>query len=183
MNKNCNGLDSLSHYKKDIEDFFRNHEGSCAKVKYLALDISEDMGSLSLFMQRHTSVVCPECRSVCCINRHSYHAFDDLVYIYAIGEKIPLHKTDIRDSAPCQFLGNRGCTIPRTIRPYRCNWYFCGSLLDHIMEHNSNRHYRSFISLLQQITVKRLTLVEEYASVVNKAVVPHMRKSDNFLYN
>ena len=182
MNRIGNSFDSLSRCKKDIEDVFRNHKDSCAAVQCLAHDISEAMEDLSFFMQQHTAVVCPECRSVCCINRHSYHTFDDIVYIYAIGETIPLHKKDIGDSEPCQFLGNGGCTIPRTIRPYRCNWYFCVSLIDHITEHNSNRQYRLFISLLQQITVKRQILMEEYVSVAEKAVVPHLRKSDNFLY-
>jgi hypothetical protein len=49
------------------------------------------------------------------------------------------------------------------------------------MEHNSNRQYRLFISLLQQITVKRQRLMEEYVSAVKKAVVPHIHKPDNFL--
>ncbi|MDH4232473.1 MAG: hypothetical protein OEW04_10675 [Nitrospirota bacterium] len=167
---------------KDIEDGFTQHESRLSKVKYLALDISSEMESLNSFIQRHTAVVCPECSSVCCINRHSYHTFDDIVYIHAIGEKIPLHKADIDHAAPCQFLGDLGCTIPRTIRPYRCNWYFCASLLDHITEHNSNRRYRLFISLLQQITGKRQKLMEEYASAIKSAVIPRLGKSDNFLY-
>ncbi len=158
--------DSLKSYQKDIDDVFRHYNDRLVKVRNLAIQIAENIDNLGAFLQKHTAVVCPECDSVCCINRHSYHAFDDIVYIHAIGEKIPLHNSAFDDSVPCQFLGKRGCTIARSLRPYRCNWYFCSPLLDHITTHNSNRHYRSFIKLLQEITGKRQEMMEEYVSMV-----------------
>jgi len=182
MKENRSSFDSLTRYRKDIEDVFTYYEDHLKKVRDIAVGISADMESLSSFIQRHTAAVCPECTSVCCINRHSYHTFDDIIYLCATGEKLPLHEAGIDDSAPCHFLGNLGCTLPRSIRPYRCNWYFCSSLLDHIVEYNSTRQYRSFISLLQQITGKRQTMIEEYASATKKTAAPHMHKPDNFLY-
>jgi len=166
MTGGCKGYDSLKGYQKDIGDVFRQHKDCYVKVRNLAALIAKDMENLGTFLQPHTAIVCHECVSVCCINRHSYHALDDIVYIYAIGEEIPLHKSAIEDSEPCQFLGKRGCTISRSLRPYRCNWYFCSSLLAHITAHNSHRHYRLFINLLQEITEKRQKMMEEYASGV-----------------
>ena len=170
MTEICNRYDSLRGYQRDIGDVFRHHKDCFVKVGNLATLITKDMENLGAFLQPHTAIVCPECASVCCINRHSYHALDDIVYICAIGEKIPLHNPALDDSGPCQFLGKLGCTITRSLRPYRCNWYFCSPLLAHIAAHNSNRHYRLFINLLQKITEKRQKMMEEYVSVVKNIV-------------
>lgn len=169
MTEICSRYDSLRSHQKDINDIFRHHNDRLIKVRNLAIQIAQDIENLDLFLQRHTAVVCPECKSVCCINRHSYHAVDDIVYIYAIGEKIPLHSPTFEDSGPCQFLGNLGCTIARGLRPYRCNWYFCSPLLAHITALNSNRHYCLFIKLLQEITGKRQKMMDEYASAVKNS--------------
>ena len=158
--------DSVKIYQKDIGDVFISHKDRLIKVRDIAADISADIEHLSVFIQKHTPVVCPDCSRVCCINRHSYPAYDDVLYLYARGEIIPRYTAGLDDYAPCQFLGHMGCSIPRVLRPYRCNWYFCTPLLHHIVEHNSSRHYRFFINLLEQITGKRQRMMEEYAAVV-----------------
>ena len=170
MTETCSPYDPMTSFQEDIADVFRHHKDHLKKVRDIAAEISEEIENLDGFIQQHTAVVCPECSSVCCINRHSYHAFDDIVYLHALGEKIPFHSAGLDDSSPCQFLGKLGCAIPRSSRPYRCNWYFCSPLLAHITDHNSNRHYRLFIKLLQEITEKRQKMMEEYASVVKNIV-------------
>ena len=170
MTETGNRYDSLKNYERDIADVFRYHKDRLIKVRAGAADISSEMENLSAFIQQHTNVVCPACNSVCCINRHSYHTYDDMIYLYARGVKIPLYTADLDDDAPCQFLGKRGCSLPRVLRPYRCNWYFCSPLLDHIVEHNSSRHYRFFIKLLEQITGRRQRMMEEYASVAENLI-------------
>jgi len=175
VSKNIPGTDNryetVHNCQEDIAAVFRYHEDRLAALRDIAAGISAEMKDLSAFIEQHTAVVCPECRSVCCINLHSYHTFDDIVYLYAREEKIPRHTAGLVDSDPCQFLGKTGCSIQRDLRPYRCNWYFCTPLLDHIVEHNSCRHYRCFINLLERITGKRQKMMEEYASVLS-AVVP-----------
>jgi hypothetical protein len=158
-------FETLQNYQKDIGAVFSCHTDRLTAVKEIAADISEAVGKLDAFIGRHAGAVCPGCRSVCCINRHSYHALDDIVYLYARERKFPAHSADLDDSAPCQFLGKSGCRIPRDSRPYRCNWYFCSPLLEHIVEHNSCRNYRFFIGLLGQLTGKRQKMMEEYASL------------------
>jgi hypothetical protein len=158
--------ESLRSYQQDIADVFGYHRDRFDKARDIAACIAEEIENLGLFIQQHTAVVCPECSSVCCINRHSYHTFDDIVYIYALGEQIPLHTPGLDDSGACQFLGRAGCTIPRSLRPYRCNWYFCTPLLGRIAELSTVRRHRFFINLLQKITMERQKLMEEYNSGV-----------------
>ena len=164
-----NTYDLLQSQKKAIDADFRVRDGRFTKLRKLAADLDADIKELGFFVELHTASVCPDCSSVCCINRHSYHAPEDLVYIHALGGEFPLHARGLDNAEPCQFLGHQGCTIQRSLRPYRCNWYFCSSLLEHISGHNSRRQYRFFISLLERITGKRLTLMEEYASVSGRS--------------
>ena len=171
MTETGNRYDILRRYQKDIDDVFRHHNDRLIKVRNLAVLIAEEIENLSVFIQKHTPVVCPDCSRVCCINRYSYPAYDDVLYLYARGENIPRYTAGLDDYAPCQFLGNMGCSIPRVLRPYRCNWYFCTPLLHHIVEHKSSRHYRFFINLLEQITGKRQRMMEEYAAVVKNIAV------------
>jgi len=178
----CDRYESLKSYQQEIAGVFRHHGGRLDKVRDIAVGIAEEIEILSIFIQQHTAVVCPECSSVCCINRHSYHTFDDIVFIFALGEQIPLHVPGLDDSGPCQFLGKPGCTIPRSLRPYRCNWYFCSPLLDRITDLSTNRHYRLFISLLQKITRGRQRLMGEYNSEVKASASGIQMKRDNFLY-
>ncbi len=158
--------EGLRSCRQDIEDVFRYHGGRLNKVRDIAAGVAEEIENLSVFIQKHTAVVCPECSDVCCINRHSYHTFEDIVCIYALGEQIPLHTPGLDDSEACQFLGKLGCVIPRALRPHRCNWYFCTRLLDRITELSTARNYRLFIRLLQKITWQRQRLMEEYNSEV-----------------
>jgi hypothetical protein len=152
--------------RKAVDALFRHHKDRLKKVIDSASGIFADMRTLGDFIEGHTSLVCPSCSNVCCINRHSYHSFEDMIFIYAIGEEIPRHSSALADETPCQFLGEEGCIIPRTLRPYRCNWYFCSPLLGHITEHSSSRRYRFFIGLLQNITEGRQKMINEYVSGV-----------------
>ena len=177
MTEICDPYERLRTSQREIADVFRHHNGRLNRVRDIAAGIAEETEHLSVFIQQHTAVVCPECASVCCINRHSYHAFEDIVYIYALGEQIPQHTPGLDDSEPCQFLGKPGCAIPRYLRPYRCNWYFCSSLLARIAELSTMRHYRLFISLLEKITRERQGLMEEYTAEVGDISVPGMDKT------
>jgi len=162
----CNRYEKLIKEKKEVADIFRYHSDRTEKIRDLAVSASKSMENLDRMLQQHTASVCSECRSVCCINRHSYHSFEDIVYIEALGEKLPVHASGTEDSLPCQFLGKSGCGLPRAMRPYRCNWYFCTPLLEHI-EERSSRYYRLFIRILQDITFQRQRIILEFESLSN----------------
>jgi hypothetical protein len=151
----------------ELEKKFKASAGELLKIRELASVVAGLIEEVSPHMQESTSVVCPHCTRVCCINRHSYHEYADLVYILALGEKAPSYKEGISDTDPCQFLGERGCTIKRSLRPYRCNWYFCTPLLEDIQSRPA-RTYRAFAGLLRNITEKRELMLEEFSRVAGK---------------
>lgn len=127
----------------------------------MAAEVSALIESLDPFIQGLTSSICPDCKKVCCINRHSYHDYEDIVYLHALGESLPLYQEGIDDSAPCQFLGIQGCTIKRSLRPYRCNWYYCTPLLEELGLTHA-RLYRKFTGSLHELTIKRDDFMREF---------------------
>ena len=70
-------------------------------------EIKEAFNSISPYIQRHTSEVCPSCPAVCCINKHSYYDESDMAFICALGLEYNGCKMDRRDSEPCRFLQER----------------------------------------------------------------------------
>lgn len=115
---------------KQIEDIFSLFNEELAGVRHLAEKVKKGLERISPFIQEHTEKVCPRCIRVCCINAHGYYGFEDLIYIRALGLKLPDYYSCSADSAPCRFLSDKGCRLERTIRPSGCNWYFCDALFD-----------------------------------------------------
>jgi hypothetical protein len=130
-------------------------------VSNLAREVADLVIAMDQFQQAACAAVCPECSSVCCINRHAYHEHEDIIYLAALGERMPLYNTEIPDTDPCQFLGSDGCTISRHLRPHRCNAYFCAPMLEYL-ENGPAPEYRRFIHGLERVTQKREEMLVEF---------------------
>lgn len=160
--ENCGPLPRL------IEDVFLIYEKNLDCVRDRARNFARLIQKADPFIQKSTEGVCPQCRQVCCINKHSYHTHFDVLYLQALGEDIPAHKDGIADSDPCQFLSQRGCRLERFLRPYRCTWYFCNPLLEHI-RNAPVREYRAFIHTLEEISAERELLLTAFLEVAKEA--------------
>jgi len=163
---------NLSRVLRHTGDMFEKHGQELIRVRDLAREISELIESMSPFVQHNTEAVCPSCQNVCCINLHSYHDHRDIVYLHALGEKVPSYKKGIDDVAPCQFLGERGCMVNRSLRPYRCTWFFCTPLLDRI-RCSPVSLYRRFIDSLQLLTQKRQDMMNLFLEISKEGFVDY----------
>lgn len=137
----------------------------CRSTAREFIGVLDEAGGMIL---KETEAFCPSCTSVCCINRHSYHEVIDIFFITAAGGTPPGYRPDISDLSPCQFLGEKGCMLPRPLRPYRCTWYFCGPLLEHIRS-GPARRYRIFSDSMMRLTEKRQELIGCYIDVLERA--------------
>jgi hypothetical protein len=161
---NCRDQNTYNQAIHYLGETFHKHRYKLQKVKGLALNIKERIERIGPFIQQTTQIVCPDCRDVCCIHKHGYYNFEDLVYIHALGLKSPVYEFGRKDSDPCQFLTENGCSIERPFRPSGCNWYFCDSLLDHI---EKSPEYYIFDSSLSDIAELWLKLTEEFFRAIN----------------
>lgn len=148
-----------------LEIFSSEHHEELAHLKDLARILKFRIDEIDSFIQQNTSIVCPNCENVCCINRHGYYDYEDLIYIYALGLRLPVYKKGVSDTDPCQFLSKFGCTIERAVRPFRCNWYFCSALLDHI-EQGPSKPYRVFVKQLDEIVDLRKEMLDEFFRIL-----------------
>ena len=160
-----------------IEQVFSRHGDRLSPVRYHARNFASLIQEADPFIQESTGKVCPKCEHVCCINKHSYHTHFDVLYLRALGETVPSHMKGIADSKPCQFLSPGGCRLGRFLRPYRCTWYFCTPLLEHI-RNTPARRYRAFISCLEQISLEREVLLAAFLGIAREtgftaAISPH----------
>jgi hypothetical protein len=145
-----------------FRQLFSARDQSLAKIISIAAEVSGLIEKLDPFVQGYSAVVCSGCPEVCCINRHLRYDLSDRIYMHALGCTIPNHPPEEADTEPCRFLGKEGCGLDRSLRPYRCTWFFCATLLDHIQEHTPTSLYREFITLLRSISEKRQEMIEEY---------------------
>lgn len=131
-----------------------------ARLSEIAHAIKAGIEGIEPFIQQQTEVVCPVCEERCCINIHGYFDDLDVIYMRAIGLELPSYRKELSDTDPCQFLTDKGCSRQRYLRPFRCNWYFCRALLNH-MENGPSRPYREFIRAFKEIIVLREELLNE----------------------
>jgi hypothetical protein len=155
--------DSATHF---MEQLFSSHGNDMGYIVKKAHTIKRAIDEMDCFIQQNTSGVCPDCKDVCCINIHGYYDHQDLIYIYSLGLKPPDYKEGVKDTDPCQFLNKLGCTVERSIRPFRCNWYFCKALFEY-MENGDAKPYRNFINKFHEIIDLRKDMLDEFFNLLN----------------
>lgn len=149
-----------------IRDFFHSNKKDLVRVLELAQQVRAMISIIDTFIQQHTSIVCPECPKVCCVNKHAYYGCDDLIYIQALG--LEPHVCEQRaDHEPCRFLAAAGCRLDRTVRPSGCNWYFCDALYDS-MEKAPGNAYSDFDRALQELADLWMELGAEFRRKLKK---------------
>ncbi|MBI5849211.1 MAG: hypothetical protein HZB31_14910 [Nitrospirae bacterium] len=160
------------HFAIDEESVMRSlfsaHGDDLAGVICAARQAEVLIEAISPLIEEHTSAVCPDCTSVCCIDRHSRFDRSDVIFMTALGKKIPEKDPAVADTDACRFLGSRGCGRKRSERPYRCTWFFCSPLLDRISRQASAAWYKTFIEMLRNITEKRTTMMNDFEAISTK---------------
>lgn len=150
---------------RHIEELFRKYEGKLGKVAALAQQVHEGIQRIDPFIQQHTLIVCPQCRDVCCLNKHAYYTEEDLIYINALG--LTPHECEQRgDSEPCQFLSHDGCRLERALRPSICNWYFCDELYESMEK--AGKTYDEFDDSLRKLAELWMEMIDEFKRATEK---------------
>ena len=113
---------------------------------------------LSPMVEEYTAGVCPDCRDICCKQRHGIMNEQDMLFLSALKAPLPSYEAGRPLDGPCQFMGAQGCVRPRWLRPWRCTSYFCDALLD-AMNSGPQKKARRVSALIQEIVDIRSCLL------------------------
>jgi hypothetical protein len=126
--------------------------------KELACELRQTFDLISPFIERHTSIICPQCEDVCCIDRHGRYDEDDIRFLNALGIEVVMNNNAGGETDPCRYLTEKGCSLPRWKRPFRCTHFFCDPLLKSL-ETDDPKLYRAFVDYLQHLIYLRQRLL------------------------
>lgn len=118
-------------------------ESAAEKMKQLLIDLSP-------MIEEYTARVCPDCRDVCCKQRHGIMNEQDMRCASALKSPLPVYDPGRPLDGACQFMGPYGCENPRWLRPWRCTSYFCEALLA-AMNDGPQKKSRRVSALIQEI--------------------------------
>ncbi len=119
--------------------------------------ILEGIERLDERMTHYCALTCPSCADACCHGKKIFFNQADLIVITASGASPPPGQTRTEASAPCRYLGERGCLLSRKRRPYVCVWYLCeAQMLE--FEKEAPRTQRDLLAAFTQIREHRLRL-------------------------
>ncbi|MBF0541268.1 MAG: hypothetical protein HQK91_07450 [Nitrospirae bacterium] len=123
---------------------------------------------IDYFIEQCSNEVCPDCKQVCCINRHGIDGYHDIIFKLITGIVPITADLMINYDAPCQYLSEKGCILKRYDRPYRCTWFFCSETLRYF-ESGNQRKYRDMTTKIAEIGQLRIVVEEQLILSVVKS--------------
>ncbi len=157
-------LEELREIYSDIRRVFELHPFKTQIVHRLALEVRANIESIDPLIEEMTAEVCPQCESPKCTNLNGRFDRRDIIYLAALEMRLPPFQDGLEDDAACQFLTAKGCGLPRTMRPHRCNWWYCEPLLKFIGSWEPKKQ-RMFIYLMERITQTRKQMCDEFKKI------------------
>lgn len=144
-----------------LPELFRDHGDILSPVRKKADAVRNKIEAVDGFIGETASLVCPSCVDACCKDAYAFPHLSDLIYMYALGLTPPLYTRDAEGGDPCQFLGPSGCVLARSLRPFRCTWFFCDPFLE-VMERLPAKRYRTFVESFHKIIELRREMTDEF---------------------
>ena len=120
------------------------------EIRSCAEQLKELLIEISPLIEEYTAMVCPGCRDVCCRQEHGTFKKIDKIYHEILGTSTPRIDPSRDPRSPCRFMGPAGCIQPRWLRPLKCTWFFCESLLT-AMNEGPQKKARTLSKALQNI--------------------------------
>lgn len=152
---------------REVDGVFKYGGKEIEIMRNLAGEVQELIREIDSFIEGLSSKICSQCKDVCCANRHCHHDRSDLVYLFALGKITPPYDKNKEEYEPCRFMSHSGCTLERTFRPFRCNWFFCDAFLFYLQE-NPGKVVRQFQKKMQQIIHLRKEMIDIFDTCAAK---------------
>ncbi len=127
--------------------------------KELAEELKSFFSHISPYIEKHTAIICPDCKNLCCRDKHGRYDKYDIVFLEALGIDPRQEQNGRGETDSCHYINETGCSLERWMRPYRCTFFFCDALLESL-ENDNAKFYRSFRMYLEQLVSLRQKLLD-----------------------
>lgn len=127
------------------------------QIRLLAEKIDSGILWLDPVMTRYCELTCPSCEDPCCTGRRVFFNETDVIFLVASKGPMPPGQTRSSETAPCRYLTEGGCLLPRHKRPYVCVWFLCEPQME-LFHEESPAFQRELIAVLQEVRHSRLML-------------------------
>lgn len=152
-------LNGLKRAKCQIDAIFSKKKFPILEMIEIGKRLKDDYLRLEPILKRFTEKFCASCKNPCCVNRHGFPDFEDLVVQRCLGIKSRAYEKGLKDTGTCQFLGPKGCVLERFERSYRCTWYFCDKVMDEFQK-IAPKEFLSFEEVMRDLSRDRQRILE-----------------------
>ncbi len=154
----------LQDARATIRILFTKNKEVLSDVAALARDLKKTYEALDQYFTAYTEPFCRLCLNPCCVNRHGFPDFEDLVIFEAMGRRDTIFDYRAKETDVCQYLGKDGCMLPRCHRSYRCTWYLCDKVCERFAFDHSLA-FRQFELLMENLVDGRKKILALFSSL------------------
>jgi hypothetical protein len=149
-----------------IQYLIRFHRVGLKTVIKNAENIQEKLISLFPFLEELCSLTCPWCPDPCCSHAKVWIDFRDMVFLHLCKIQIPPYQLLDNMKKSCRYLGSRGCTLDRIMRPWICTCYLCPTQMNIVRKEKSSEH-EFIIRIIEEIKPERKKIEEEFIKITS----------------
>ena len=136
-----------------------------SSILHLADTISHTISSLEPVLSELCLQTCPDCSNPCCERATVRYDFRDLIFLHLQHKGLPLFQPKPDPGSPCYMLGEKGCLLPRYMRPFMCTWYLCPVQMD-LVRGASSDNINRLPEQLREIQDKRKQLEAKFVQLL-----------------
>jgi hypothetical protein len=112
------------------------------------------------------AVTCPWCPDPCCLVAKVWVDFKDLLFLCLTDQPAPPVQLMQNVDECCYYLGSRGCTLPRIMRPWICTRYLCPSQMASLRK-GPDSAKKFFDQVFQTVKAGRNKMETEFVRIVS----------------
>lgn len=152
-----------------LDQLFQKYAPALGRVRESARQARENLEQHFPLFDRFAAQLCPDCVAACCLHARVAYDFTDLVFMHALSLTPPPHQLRRHDREHCRYLGDKGCALPRILRPFICTWYYCAPMLE-LFRQEPPRDQRRYSAMMSEAQRCRRMMEEEFIRVVTKGL-------------
>ena len=151
---------------QSIKHLIRSHNAGLETAKNIAENIQEKLILLFPFLEDLCSLTCPWCPDPCCSHAKVWIDFRDMIFLHLRSIQVPPYQLIDDMKKNCRYLGSKGCTLDREMRPWICTLYLCPTQMNIARKQGSNRH-EFLIRIIEEIKTERKKMEDEFIKITS----------------